>query len=203
MRRSFLFVCALAMGTWLAASPVGAADAAAQTPAAKATAPGGNPVVVMKTSMGEVRIQLARDKAPVSVDNFLSYVKENYYDGTVFHRVMDGFMIQGGGFTPDLTKKPTKAPIKLEVGTGLKNVKGSIAMARTNDPNSATSQFFINVVDNAALDSKGEGTGYAVFGQVIAGMDVVDKIKAVKTGTRGGMQNVPDAAVVIESIRVQ
>jgi cyclophilin family peptidyl-prolyl cis-trans isomerase len=190
-------VGAVLLGSWLAASV-----ATAQTPGAKA-APGGNPIVVMKTSMGEVKIQLARDKAPVSVDNFLSYVKEKYYDGTVFHRIIPSFMIQGGGFTPDLTKKPTKAPIKLEVGTGLKNIRGSVAMARTNDPNSATSQFFINVVDNPGLDSKGEGNGYAVFGQVIEGMDVVDKIKAVKTAARGGMNDVPEAAVVIESIRVQ
>jgi peptidyl-prolyl cis-trans isomerase A (cyclophilin A) len=178
---------------------------ARQTPAAKsgqASAGANEPVVVMKTAMGEVRIKLFKDKAPISVENFLGYVNKQFYDGTVFHRVIPNFMIQGGGYTPDLTRKPTGPPIKLESMNGLKNSRGTVAMARTAEPNSATAQFFINVVDNPALDGKGEGTGYAVFGEVISGMEVVDKIKAVATTTNGGMQNVPVQPVVIESIRV-
>jgi peptidyl-prolyl cis-trans isomerase A (cyclophilin A) len=164
---------------------------------------GKEPVVLMKTSMGDVRIRLRPDKAPVSVENFLGYVNKQFYDGTVFHRIIPTFMIQGGGFTADLNKKPTGAPIKLESMNGLKNTRGTVAMARTNDPNSATSQFFINVVDNPPLDAKSEGTGYAVFGEVISGMDVVDKIKAVATTTKSGMQNVPVDPVTIQSIRVE
>lgn len=168
-----------------------------------AQAAGAGPVVVMKTSLGEVRLQLDQDKAPVSVKNFLAYVNKKHYDGTVFHRVISTFMIQGGGFTADLEKKPTGQPIKNEAQNGLKNVRGSVAMARTADPNSATSQFFINVVDNPGLDyPKPDGHGYAVFGQVIAGLDVVDKIKAVAVTTTNGMQNVPVTPVVIESMRL-
>jgi peptidyl-prolyl cis-trans isomerase A (cyclophilin A) len=179
------------------------ARAAAQTGAASQPAAGAAPTVVMKTSMGEVRIRLFRDKAPISVENFLGYVNKQFYDGTVFHRIIPTFMVQGGGFTADLTKKPTGAPIKLESQNGLKNTRGTVAMARTGDPNSATSQFFINVVDNPMLDyPKPDGNGYAVFGEVVSGMDVVDKIKGVATGTKAGMQDVPLQAVVIESIRV-
>jgi len=163
---------------------------------------GAAPVVVMKTSMGEIRIRLFPDKAPVTVENFMKYVGDKHYDGTIFHRVISGFMIQGGGFTADMTKKPTRAPIKLEAQTGLKNTRGTIAMARTNDPNSATSQFFINVVDNGMLDAKTASDGYAVFGEVISGMDVVDKIKATPTGQKAGMGDVPTTPVVIESVRV-
>ena len=162
------------------------------------------PVVVMKTSMGEIRIELNKEKAPVSVENFLGYVTKKFYDGTIFHRVIAGFMIQGGGFTTEGVKKAAGAPIRNEASNGLKNVRGSIAMARTADPNSATCQFFINVVDNPGLDYPGrDGAGYAVFGQVIGGMDVVDKIKAVATGQRYGMGDVPLANVVIESVRVE
>ena len=162
------------------------------------------PVVVMKTSMGEIRIELNKEKAPVSVENFLGYVTTKFYDGTIFHRVIAGFMIQGGGFTTEGVKKAAGAPIRNEASNGLKNVRGSIAMARTADPNSATCQFFINVVDNPGLDYPGrDGAGYAVFGQVIGGMDVVDKIKAVATGQRYGMGDVPLANVVIESVRVE
>ena len=181
-------------GVWLA-SPQAAP--AAQAPTASAA-----PTVVMKTSLGEIRIRLHRDKAPATVENFLGYVSRKFYDGTVFHRVIDGFMVQGGGFTADLGRKPTSAPIALETQAGLKNLRGTLAMARTNDPNSATSQFFINVVDNAALDPKPGGAGYAVFGEVIAGMDVVDKIRAVPTTTKGGMRDVPVEPVVIESVRL-
>jgi len=139
----------------------------------------------------------------VSVKNFLGYVNKKHYDGTVFHRVISTFMIQGGGFTAAMEKKPTGQPIKNEAQNGLKNVRGSVAMARTADPNSATCQFFINVIDNPGLDyPKPDGHGYAVFGQVVAGMDVVDKIKAVAVTTTNGMQNVPVTPVVIESVRL-
>ena len=166
---------------------------------------GGNPVVVMKTSLGDVKIELDKAKAPVTVDNFLVYVNDKFYDGTIFHRVIPAFMIQGGGFDKDMNQKKTKAPIKNEAGNGLKNVTGTIAMARTSDPNSATAQFFINTKDNAFLDHKNDtaqGYGYAVFGKVVDGMDVVKKIEQVQTTTRPPYENVPVTAVVIESIRV-
>lgn len=159
-----------------------------------------NPVVVIKTNMGEITVELDPEKAPITVENFLKYVDEGFYDGTVFHRVIDGFMIQGGGMTKDMREKQTKAPIKLEVGK-LSNQRGTIAMARTNNPNSATSQFFINHKDNDALDSG--GGGYAVFGKVTSGLDVVDKIAKVKTGSKGGHDDVPVDAVMIESIKRQ
>jgi peptidyl-prolyl cis-trans isomerase A (cyclophilin A) len=188
-------------GNALAAGPVQAAQAA--KPAAAATTATGDPVVVMKTSMGEIQIKLYQDKAPVSVANFLAYVNKRFYDGTIFHRIIPTFMVQGGGFTADMTKKPTAAPIKIESQNGLKNTRGTVAMARTADPNSATAQFFINVVDNAGLDyPKPDGHGYAVFGEVIAGMDVVDKIKAVPTTVKAGMRDVPVDAVTIESVRL-
>lgn len=140
--------------------------------------------VKLATTMGDIVIELDAAKAPKSVDNFLQYVKSGHYDGTVFHRVIDNFMIQGGGMTADLKQKPTRAPIPLESRNGLNNVRGSVAMARTSDPNSATAQFFISVKDNAFLDAANarDGQGYAVFGKVVSGMDVVDKIKAVPTG---------------------
>ncbi len=187
-----------------------AADAAAKPAAGAAAAAGeakaadAQPVVVMKTSLGEVKIKLDPAKAPKSVENFLKYVDQKFYDGTIFHRVIANFMIQGGGFTPDMVQKSVSPAIPLEAQNGLKNKRGAIAMARTNDPNSATSQFFINVVDNANLDyPKPDGNGYAVFGEVIAGMDVVDKIRAVKTGTKNGFNDVPEQTVTIESIRRQ
>lgn len=164
----------------------------------------GNPTVIMETSMGTIVIELFEDKAPISVKNFLLYVDEKFYDGTIFHRVISTFMIQGGGFTADINRKPTKAPIKNEAGNGLKNTLGTIAMARTNIVDSATSQFFINVVDNNFLDHRDEtsnGFGYAVFGKVVKGMDVVDKIKAVKTTTRNGMADIPEAPVTILSVK--
>ena len=143
------------------------------------------------------------DKAPKTVENFLQYVKDKHYDGTVFHRVIDGFMIQGGGFTADMQQKPTRAPIPLEASNGLKNDKYTIAMARTGDPNSATSQFFINVKDNAMLNAPNpDGYGYTVFGKVVAGTDVVDKIRAVRTGNKGGMQDVPLETITIQSATV-
>jgi len=158
------------------------------------------PKVKLATSMGDIVVQLDPAKAPKTVENFLAYVKDKHYDGTVFHRVIDGFMIQGGGFTADMVQKPTKAPIPLEASNGLKNDTYTIAMARTGNPNSATSQFFINVKDNAMLNAPNpDGHGYAVFGKVISGTDVVDKIKAVPTGNKGPHQNVPTTPVTITS----
>ncbi|HEX9022512.1 MAG TPA: peptidylprolyl isomerase [Geobacteraceae bacterium] len=160
-----------------------------------------NPVVLMKTSMGDVKIQLDPTKAPITVKNFLEYVKSGFYAGTIFHRVIPGFMIQGGGFTSDMQEKQTKSPIRNEAGNGLKNDRGTIAMARTGDPDSATAQFFINVVNNNGLNRPApDGFGYAVFGRVIAGMDAVDRIAKVKTVMRMGMQDVPEAPVVIKSV---
>jgi peptidyl-prolyl cis-trans isomerase A (cyclophilin A) len=174
-----------------------AATAGAQEKAAAA------PRVLLATSLGDITIQLEPEKAPKTVANFLEYVKSGHYDGTVFHRVMDGFMIQGGGFTPDMAQKPTRAPIPLESKNGLKNERGTVAMARTAVPDSATSQFFINVVDNARLDYPNpDGNGYAVFGKVVAGMDVVDKIRKVETGSKGGHQNVPVTPVLIRSATI-
>ncbi len=154
--------------------------------------------VVMETSLGTIKLDLDDAKAPVSTANFLSYVDDHFYDGTVFHRVIPNFMIQGGGFEPGLKQKKTKAPIKNESSNGLSNVRGSIAMARTNDLDSATAQFFINVVDNSGSLDRPQ---YCVFGKVVAGMDVVDKIKAVKTGRHGHHDDVPVQDVTIVSVR--
>ncbi|HVL75175.1 MAG TPA: peptidylprolyl isomerase [Noviherbaspirillum sp.] len=161
------------------------------------------PQVLLKTSMGDIVLALDQDKAPKTVANFLQYVKNGHYNGTIFHRVIDGFMIQGGGFLPDMSQKATAAPIENEAKNGLKNVRYSIAMARTAAPHSATAQFFINVRDNTALDHPGhDGWGYAVFGRVIKGQDVVDRIKAVPTTNAGMHQNVPAKPVIIESARI-
>ena len=161
------------------------------------------PKVKLSTSMGSIVVQLDPAKAPKTVANFLSYVNDKHYDGTVFHRVMNGFMIQGGGFTADMAQKPTKPAIALEANNGLKNDTYTIAMARTGDPNSATAQFFINVKDNAMLNAPNpDGHGYAVFGKVVEGTDVVDKIKAVATGNKGPHQNVPATPVTIQSATV-
>jgi peptidyl-prolyl cis-trans isomerase A (cyclophilin A) len=161
------------------------------------------PRVKLATSSGDIVIELAPEKAPKTVDNFLQYVKDKHYDGTTFHRVIDGFMIQGGGFTPDMKQKPTRAPVPLEAGNGLKNDKYTVAMARTSDPNSATSQFFINVVDNARLNAPNpDGHGYTVFGKVVSGTEVVDKIRAARTGNKGGMSDVPLETITIQSATV-
>jgi len=158
------------------------------------------PKVQLKTSLGTIVVQLDPAKAPKTVENFLQYVKDKHYDGTIFHRVINGFMIQGGGFTPDMAQKPTRAPIPLEAKNGLKNDEYTIAMARTGNPHSATAQFFINVKNNDGLNAPSpDGHGYAVFGKVVQGQDVVDKIKAVATGNRGHYQNVPTTPVIIES----
>jgi len=163
-----------------------------------ATTPEKAPRVRLNTSLGDIVLELNPAKAPKTVENFLQYVADQHYDGTVFHRVIDGFMIQGGGFTPDLQQKPTRAPVPLEAGNGLKNDRGTIAMARTSNPNSATSQFFINVVNNDNLNApKPDGYGYTVFGRVVSGIEVVDKIRAVPTGNRGMFQNVPQTPITI------
>jgi peptidyl-prolyl cis-trans isomerase A (cyclophilin A) len=172
--------------------------------AASAAAPALAQNVKLATSMGDITIALDKAKAPKTVDNFLAYVKAGHYDGTVFHRVIADFMIQGGGMDADMKEKPTKPPIPLESGNGLSNLRGTVAMARTMDPNSATSQFFINVVDNTRLDKAQarDGNGYAVFGKVVAGMDVVDKIRAVEVGPKPPHENVPAKPVVIKKASV-
>nr|WP_298171067.1 peptidylprolyl isomerase [uncultured Pseudomonas sp.] len=156
-----------------------------------------NPKVLLSTSLGEIEIELEAEKAPISVANFLSYVDSGYYAGTQFHRVIPGFMVQGGGFDAGMEQKQTLAPIKNEADNGLHNVRGTLAMARTQIRDSATSQFFINHKDNAFLDHGSRDFGYAVFGKVVRGMDVVDKIAQVPTGNRGGHQNVPREPVLI------
>lgn len=162
-----------------------------------------NPLLVMETSLGSVKLELFRDKAPLSVANFLAYVSAGFYDGTIFHRVIRGFMIQGGGLDTEFREKPTRAPIRNEADNGLENRRGTLAMARTADPDSATSQFFINQVDNRALNRPSpDGHGYAVFGRVVEGMDVVDRMARVRTGYREGFQDVPLERLEIRSIRV-
>ncbi|WP_439113184.1 peptidylprolyl isomerase [Hydrogenophaga sp.] len=181
------------IGTLLATATLAAAlapmGALAQTAA---------PKVRITTPMGDIVLELYPDKAPKTVDNFLQYVRDKHYDGTIFHRVMDGFMIQGGGFTADFQQKATREPIPLEAKNGLKNDRGTLAMARTANPNSATAQFFINVVNNTMLNAPNpDGYGYTVFGKVIQGMDVVDKIKAAPVGNKGPHQNVPQSPITI------
>ena len=175
----------------LAASPIAAQE---------------NPAVVIETSMGDITVELNAGRAPISVENFLGYVKAGFYDGTIFHRVIASFMIQGGGFTPDMAKKAVRDPIKNEAQNGLRNRKYTVAMARTNEVNSATAQFFINTKDNSFLDNKGTTArdyGYAVFGKVVEGMDIVDAIDKVKTATKSGFQDVPAEAVMIKTIRLK
>lgn len=162
-----------------------------------------NPQVMMETSLGNVKLELYEKEAPISVRNFLDYAGSGFYKGTIFHRVIPGFMIQGGGFTTEFKQKPTKAPIRNEAANGLKNKRGTLAMARTGAPDSATSQFFINVADNDMLNRPNpDGYGYTVFGKVVEGLDVVDRIKAVKTGFYRGFQDVPVEQVVIKSMKV-
>jgi len=188
-RKTTFALAGLALSAGLLSATGAAAQAASQ--------------VEIKTSQGAIVLALDAAKAPKTVANFLQYVNAKHYDGTVFHRVIDGFMIQGGGFTADLQQKPTQAPIPLEASNGLKNDKYTVAMARTGNPNSATAQFFINVADNAMLNApQPDGHGYAVFGKVVKGTDVVDKIRAVATGNRGMHQNVPTTPVTILSARV-
>lgn len=180
-------------------APPGAANPCSANPCAAKQK--GKPVVVLETSLGSIEIELDAEKAPISAANFLAYVDSGHYDGTIFHRVIPDFMIQGGGFDPSMSQKPTKAPIENEAKNGLRNRRGTLAMARTNVVDSATSQFFINLKDNDFLDHSGRDYGYAVFGRVTSGMDVVDKIAAVKTANRGGHQNVPVEPVKITKAR--
>ena len=204
---------ALAQTSTAPAKPAAKAPAKAAAPAKKAPEAPANEAdktaskVLIKTNLGEMTVELYPDKAPKTVENFLAYVNGKFYDGTVFHRVIDNFMIQGGGFTPDLRQKATRPAIANEAKNGLSNSRGTLAMARTGDPNSATAQFFINVVDNPRLDftseANGSTWGYCVFGKVISGLDVVDKIKAVPTGAQGPFKSdVPTTPVVIEKISV-
>jgi peptidyl-prolyl cis-trans isomerase B (cyclophilin B) len=178
---------------------------ATQASETKAPPKGGDhPRVVMDTSMGKIVVELDRAKAPITVENFLAYADAGFYNGTIFHRVIPNFMIQGGGFEPGMKQKGTRDAIKNECTNGLKNKRGAIAMARTNNPHSATAQFFINTVDNAFLDHPGQtGWGYCVFGQVVEGMDTVDKIRNTPTRTVGGFENVPKEDVVIRSVARQ
>lgn len=162
-------------------------------------------MITLQTNLGEIKIELDDEKAPKTCANFREYVRNGFYDGTIFHRVIDGFMIQGGGFEPGMVQKPTESPIENEADNGLSNETGTLAMARTMDPHSATAQFFINVNDNNFLDHRSkstEGWGYAVFGKVVEGMDVINQIKAVKTTSRAGHQDVPVDDVVITSAEV-
>jgi peptidyl-prolyl cis-trans isomerase B (cyclophilin B) len=165
-----------------------------------------NPNVILHTNHGAITVELFEEDAPKSVENFLQYARDGHYDGTLFHRVIDNFMIQGGGFDADFNQKDTREPIENEADNGLKNERGTLAMARTNDPHSATSQFFINVADNDFLNHRGKQSGqtwgYAVFGRVIDGMDVVDEIRAVSTGTHGFHRDVPEEPVMIERVEL-
>lgn len=159
--------------------------------------------VEVQTSAGDFVLDLDADRAPKTVQNFLQYVNDKHYQGTIFHRVIDGFMVQGGGFTVDMAQKSTRPPIPLEANNGLRNDRGTIAMARTGNPNSATSQFFINVVDNPGLNApKPDGFGYTVFGKVSSGMETIEKIRAMPTGSKSGMQNVPLTPVTINAVRI-
>ncbi len=205
----FRSIALLALATLTTATTVSAEvkKAAVKPAATKAVAakPMANPKVKISTNMGVIVLELDAVKAPKSVENFLAYVKSGFYNNTVFHRIIPTFMVQGGGFTRDLTQKPTRSAIMNEADNGLMNMRGTVAMARTGDPHSATSQFFINVVDNAFLNfqSKETNWGYAVFGKVVAGMDVVDRIKAVETGGQGMFPtDVPKSPVVIEKAEV-
>ena len=187
-RNAALSLASIALSALVGLSPAQAQDA---------------PKVKLATSMGDIVLQLDPAKAPKTVENFLAYVNAKHYDGTIFHRVMDGFMIQGGGFTPEMQQKPTRSPIPLEAKNGLKNDLYTVAMARTSIPYSATALFFINVKNNDSLNAPSpDGHGYAVFGKVVSGTEVVDKIKAVATGNKGGHANVPTTPIVITSATV-
>lgn len=201
-----LRIAACGFALAIAPAAVHAQSAASSTPPTEGTTPmSTSPRVKLQTNQGDFVITLDAEKAPKTVENFLNYVKDGFYNGTVFHRVIDGFMIQGGGFEPGLKQKPTQAPIENEANNGLKNQKYTLAMARTSDPHSATAQFFVNVADNDFLNFTAptpNGWGYAVFGKVTEGTEVVDKIKGVKTGNSGFHQNVPAEDVIIEKAEI-
>lgn len=190
-------LAALSLLLVLAAPCAWAQDKTDMAPAAS------HPRVKLETSKGAMVLELYPDKAPKTVANFLDYVKSGFFDGTIFHRVIPGFMIQGGGFTPDMQQKPTRDPVQNESNNGLSNERGTIAMARTSDPNSATAQFYINVVDNSSLNFSGGRLGYTVFGKVVEGMDVADAISKVPTTRRGRMSDVPQEPVEIQKVTLQ
>ena len=190
--RALLPIVVPVAGVLLAA---GLYAAASQTPGSAAA-----PKIELETSKGKIVIELYPDKAPLSVENFVKYVNEGFYDGLIFHRVVPGFVVQGGGYTPDFKPRQVRAPIKLEAQNGLSNLRGTVAMARTSNPNSATSQFFINLVDNTQLDTL--GGGYAVFGKVVQGLEVADAIAKLKLGPQGGPREAPVEGVVIKKARV-
>lgn len=200
-------LCTIAMATVLGAVLVRAQEPTNKEPQTK-TPPAATktkPVVTIVTSVGEIKLELWADMAPITVSNFLSYINQKFYDSVVFHRVIDGFMIQGGGFTAEMQQKPTAASIRNEARAETPNKRGTIAMARTSQPHSASSQFFINLVDNPALDFKDpspQGIGYCVFGKVIDGMSVVDAIGKVKTGAKGPFQDVPIEPVIIKTVKL-
>jgi len=198
----FAIICLAAVPVILTACDVSKKEKAEDEEVKETSGKGVNPVVLISTNLGDIKIKLDSEKAPVSVDNFLVYTKEGFYDGVIFHRVIPNFMIQTGGLTEDMKSKPTKSPIVNEADNGLPNKRGSVAMARTSDINSATSQFFINVNDNDFLNNGERDFGYAVFGEVVEGMDVVDKIAAVDTGSVGYFRDVPKEPVVIKSVTV-
>jgi cyclophilin family peptidyl-prolyl cis-trans isomerase len=207
--RRFAAVAAVAAALLLAvpgaAFPQSATADTATTAERSDPMPTDNPRVLLHTSEGDVTVELFAAEAPKTVENFLAYVRSGHYDGTIFHRVIPNFMIQGGGFAADMREKPTRDPIQNEADNGLKNAKGTLAMARTMNPHSASAQFFVNTTDNVFLDHRGkdpQGWGYAVFGKVVDGMDVVEAIGKVKTGNRGGHQDVPVEPVTIESAKV-
>jgi peptidyl-prolyl cis-trans isomerase A (cyclophilin A) len=186
---------------WLLAAACGAAEHAGEAAGTQKTQKEGNPVALISTSKGDIQIELFEDKAPITVANFLKYADDGFFDGLIFHRVIDGFMVQCGGFDKDMRQKQTRDPIKNEADNGVKNERGTLAMARTNVVDSATAQFFINLKDNDFLNHGGRDFGYAVFGKVVGGMDVVDAIAKVETGHHKGHGDVPLEAVVIESVK--
>lgn len=206
---SLCLVFATAVAVPQAKPPADPGKTRVQVPPLQAPAPTpapGNPVVVVSTSMGDITIELFRDRAPVSVENFLQYASEGFYEGTIFHRVKPGYVIQGGGYTPEMVERTTRAPIQNEATNGLKNTRGTVAMARMRALRSATSQWYINLANNAPLDHRGyspEDFGYAVFGRVLSGMDVVDRIAATPTASSGGHDDVPVTPVVIQKVVVK
>ena len=203
----FLVLAFATVAAGQATPPAGTARTQAPPLQAPAPTPApGNPVVVVSTSLGDITIELFKDKAPVSVENFLQYVAEGFYEGTIFHRVKPGYVVQGGGYTPELVERTTRAPIQNEATNGLRNLRGTVAMARMRALRSATSQWYINLANNSALDHRSyapDEFGYAVFGRVLAGMDVVDKIAATPTATSGEHDDVPVTPVVITKVAVK
>lgn len=196
IRRTFIKAVAGLAAMFLLTSPMGQIHA-------ENTRKGASPMVVITTSMGDIKVELFADKSPITVNNFLAYIEEGFFNNTIFHRVIPGFMAQGGGMEADMSQKRTRAPIKNEANNGMKNKRGTLAMARTSVVDSATAQFFINVADNTFLDHSSRDFGYAVFGQVVEGMEVVDKIVNVPRGNQGFHQDVPKTPVLIQEVRLE